>query len=94
MPAQYFVYILGNERPTLYIGVTRNISKRMDEHQYGLVDGFTTKYRLNKLLHLESFEHLSDALAREKQLKHWNRQWKLDLIQQYNPSLQDLTHTL
>ena len=91
MKALYYVYILANDRPTLYIGVTRNLAKRMDEHQRGLVEGFTQKYHLKKLLYAEPFDQLVDALAREKQLKHWNRQWKLDLIKEHNPSFRDLS---
>ena len=94
MSEKYYVYIVGNARPTLYIGVTKNLPKRMDEHQKGLVEGFTSHYKLTKLLYLEEHKLFIDALARERQLKHWNRQWKLELIQKHNPSLQDLTGTL
>lgn len=86
----YYVYILGNERPTLYIGVTNNLIKRVSEHKQGLVDGFTKKYHLKKLLYFESFNDIETAIVREKQLKHWNREWKLDLIRRNNPGFEDL----
>lgn len=86
----YYVYIIGNERPTLYIGVTNNLIKRINEHKSNLVDGFTKRYQLKKLLHFEEFKFIRDAIEREKQLKHWNRIWKLELIKKKNPELKDL----
>ncbi len=90
MVKQFYVYIMGNERPTLYIGVTNNLIRRVFEHKNGLTDGFTKRYRLDKLLYFEVFRWIEDAITREKQLKHWNRQWKLELIQKTNPTLKDL----
>lgn len=87
---KYFVYILGNERPTLYIGVTNNLVRRVWEHKEELVDGFTRKYGLTKLLYFEQFSYVEDAIKREKQLKHWNRTWKLELIKKTNPEFKDL----
>jgi putative endonuclease len=86
----YFIYIMGNERPTLYIGVTNNLMKRVYEHKQGIVDGFTKKYGLKNLLYYETFSFIKDAINREKQLKHWNREWKLNLIKTMNPILKDL----
>lgn len=86
----YYVYIVGNNRPTLYIGVTNNLERRIIEHKKELLEGFTKKYHLYKLLYFDEFPSINEALRREKQLKHWNREWKLQLIQQKNPSLQDL----
>ena len=86
----YYVYIMGNDRPTLYIGVTNNLIRRVYEHKHGLIDGFTKKYNLEKLLYFEVFNQVKDALAREKQLKHWNRKWKLNLIKVKNPTMKDL----
>lgn len=86
----YYVYILGNSRPTLYIGVTNNLVRRVWEHKEGLVDGFTKKYSLKKLLYFEQYSYIEDAIRCEKQLKHWNRKWKLDLIKGTNPEFKDL----
>ena len=90
MSRNYYVYIMGNERPTLYIGVSNDIVRRVYDHKKGFVEGFTRKYGLHKLLYFESFRGIEDAIAREKQLKHWNRTWKLDLITKVNPNLEDL----
>lgn len=90
MVKTYFVYIIGNSRPTLYIGVTNNLVRRVYEHKNNLTDGFTKKYKLHKLLYFENFNNIKDAIAREKQLKHWNREWKLELIKILNPTFKDL----
>ena len=90
MSKTYYVYILGNSRPTLYIGVTNNLIRRMWEHKNGLIDGFTKRYDLKVLLYFEQFSYVEDAIKREKQLKHWNRKWKLDLIKKTNPEFRDL----
>ncbi|OGD85638.1 hypothetical protein A2696_03900 [Candidatus Curtissbacteria bacterium RIFCSPHIGHO2_01_FULL_41_13] len=90
MKKPYYVYILGNNRPTLYIGVTNDLVRRVWEHKQGLVDGFTRKYGLKNLLYFEEFSYVEDAIKREKQLKHWNREWKLDLIKKKNPDFKDL----
>ena len=86
----YYVYIMGNDRPTLYIGVTNNLIRRVYEHKHGFVEGFTEKYGLKKLLYFEVFNRVEDAIAREKQLKHWKRNWKLNLIKEMNQGLKDL----
>ena len=86
----YYVYIIGNDRPTLYIGVTNNLIRRVYEHKHGLVEGFTKKYGLRKLLYFEVFDQIDDAISREKQLKHWRREWKLNLIKKINPPMKDL----
>lgn len=91
---QYYVYIVGNSRPTLYIGVTNNLIRRVYEHKNNLADGFTKKYKLHKLLYFETFKYVEDAIGREKQLKHWNREWKLNLIKTTNSKFKDLYSTL
>lgn len=81
---------MGNQRPTLYIGVTENLIKRVWEHKEGVVEGFTKKYELKMLLYYEVFESIIEAIGREKQLKQWNRSWKLELIGKSNPTFKDL----
>src|ERR1035438_8018484 len=84
------VYILGDERPTLYIGVTSDLVKRVWQHKEKVVDGFSSKYGLNKLLFFELHDSMEEAILREKRLKKWNRAWKLRLIKGMNPELNDL----
>lgn len=90
----YYVYIMGNVRPTLYIGVTSDLIRRVYEHKEGLIEGFTKKYKLKKLLYFESCNDINSAINREKQLKHWNRSWKLELIMKLNPALNDLYYDI
>jgi putative endonuclease len=88
---EYFVYILTNKNnKTLYIGVTNNLERRMAEHKQGLVKGFSQKYKLTKLIYYESCHSIDDAISREKQLKNWHREWKLNLIKAVNPHLKEL----
>ena len=75
----------------MYIGVTRNLERRLYEHKNKLLDGFSKKYNLNVLLFYETTEHALDAIAREKQLKKWNRDKKFALIKSVNPELRDLS---
>lgn len=89
---QYYVHILSNmKNGTLYIGVTNDLERRMFEHKNKLIEGFTSKYGLNKLMYFESFQYVNDAITREKQLKNWNRQWKIDLIESENFKWNDLS---
>ena len=81
---------MANNRPTLYVGITNSIGRRSVEHKYKLIDGFTKKYNLSKLVYFEYFTDVKEAIKREKQLKHWNRAWKLKLIQTMNPAHEDL----
>ncbi len=91
----YFVYILASKRNgTLYIGVTSNLTKRIEEHKNKLADGFTSKYGVDKLVYFEQTSDVDSAIAREKQLKKWNRKWKLELIEKQNPSWEDLSENL
>jgi len=75
---------------TLYIGVTRDLIKRVYEHKNNLADGFTKKYQVHNLVYYEIFESIEQAIIREKQLKKWRRQWKINLIEKDNPEWQDL----
>jgi putative endonuclease len=86
----YYVYIVANNRPTLYIGVTNNLPRRATQHKYTFIEGFTSKYGLKKLVYYEEFTDVREAIKREKQLKHWNRDWKLKLIATLNPTFEDL----
>jgi len=88
----YYVYILASKRNgTLYIGVTNDLFRRVEEHKKKLVKGFTSKYNVNKLVYYEEFDYIEDAIYREKQLKKWRRKWKLDLIEKENPTWHDLS---
>jgi putative endonuclease len=89
---RYYVYILTNARNTvLYIGMTNDIMCRMTEHKAGTIEGFSRRYDLKKLIYLEEFAEVREAIAREKQLKNWHREWKLNLIRQENPEMEDLS---
>lgn len=88
---QYYVYILSNKKNgTLYIGVTNNLERRIFEHKNKLIEGFSKKYSLTKLMYFEIFQHIEEAIKREKRLKKWKRQWKINLIEQNNPNWNDL----
>ena len=87
----YYVYILASRRNgTLYIGVTNNLERRISEHQEGPITGFTKKYKVHHLVYHETTNDINAALQREKQLKKWNRKWKLELIEKENPDWKDL----
>jgi len=89
---EYFVYILASKRNgTIYVGVTNNLERRIIEHKNNLVVGFTEKYIVHALVHFEQFGDINLAIKREKQLKNWNRKWKLDLIEKENPNWLDLS---
>jgi putative endonuclease len=89
------VYILASDRNgTLYIGVTSNLPARMHQHREGVTEGFTHLYGVAKLVRFELFEDMVSAITREKQLKRWRREWKLNLIEQDNPGWVDLAVTM
>lgn len=88
----YWIYILTNKmRGTLYIGVTGGLDDRIERHILGEGSSFTRKYNLTKLVYYEEFQYVNDAIAREKQLKNWHRQWKINLIEEVNPNWKDLS---
>ncbi|MBU2510560.1 GIY-YIG nuclease family protein [bacterium] len=92
---RYFVYIMASKKNgTLYIGVTSNIQKRVFEHKTNIVDGFTKKYSVHKLIYYESTSDIHSAIRREKQLKNWKRDWKIELIEKTNPQWLDLSSSL
>lgn len=87
----YFVYIMTNKpNGVLYVGVTNDMIRRCYEHKKNLADGFTKKYHLHKLVYYEETSDMYEAISREKRLKKWHRQWKLELIYKFNPEWQDL----
>ena len=86
------VYIMTNYLETsLYIGVTSNLQKRVWEHKNEVVKGFTEKYNVNKLVYYELTDSIETAINREKQLKRWHREWKINLIKEMNPEFKDLS---
>jgi len=92
MTKRGYTYIITNKRRgTLYIGVTSNIIKRIYEHKHGLFDGFSKKYNLKKLVYYDTFENIKEAISREKQLKNWHREWKINLIEKDNYEWKDLS---
>ena len=87
----YYVYIMASDSGTLYIGVTNDLTRRVSEHQLGVVEGFTKKYNCHKLVFYENYSDIKQAIAREKQLKRWGRDKKQDLIYKINQHWQDLS---
>ncbi len=87
----YWIYILASRpRGTLYVGMTNNLVRRVQEHREGLVEGFTKEHSVKMLVHYEEYATAIDAIQREKNIKHWPRKWKLDLIRSMNPEWSDL----
>jgi putative endonuclease len=91
----FFVYILASRRNgTLYVGMTDNLGQRVWQHKTRAIPGFTRKYRINLLVWFETHESRESAFLRERQIKKWNRAWKLALIERTNPQWRDLTDEL
>jgi len=91
----YYVYILASERNgTLYIGATSDLRKRMYQHKNNLIEGFTKRYKVHKLVYYEQTDDVYGAIKKEKELKNWKRKWKLDLIEENNPDRDDLCNSL
>ena len=88
---QYYVYIMTNNSKTLYTGVTNNLNRRVYEHKNKLIQGFTAKYNITKLVYFEIFNDINQAIAREKQIKGWLRKKKINLIESVNPEWDDLS---
>lgn len=88
---RYWVYMLCSKRNgILYVGVTNNLAHRIYEHKQKLIEGFTKKYGIDKLVYAEQFNDIQEAICREKRLKKWKRAWKLNLIEEHNPEWKDL----
>lgn len=93
--ARAWLYIMTNEsNGTLYIGVTGDLARRAYEHREGLIEGFTKRYGLKRLVYFEAFDDIRMAIQREKTMKHWSRAWKVGLIVAENPEWADLYDTL
>ncbi len=87
----FYVYILASKRyGTLYIGMTLNLLKRIWEHKSGEIEGFTKKYKVDQLVWYERHETAESAIKRERNMKEWKRQWKIELIEKSNPYWHDL----
>lgn len=92
MNKPYYVYILASQRNgTLYVGMTNNLERRIWEHKNNYIDGFTRKYEVHHLVYYELHDNPDSAIQREKQIKKWNRLWKLKLIEEKNPLWKDLS---
>ncbi len=90
-PINAFIYIMSNKsRTTFYVGVTNNLERRVREHKNGNGSVFTSQYMLYDLLYFESIPDIKTAIQREKQLKRWHREWKINLIRTLNPDMKDL----
>jgi putative endonuclease len=88
---QFFVYILASRSRVLYVGVTNNLRFRLEQHRSGVHDGFTKRYKVNRLVYFERFKYIDKAIAREKELKDWRRELKVALIEERNPAWADLS---
>lgn len=87
----YYIYLLASQRNgTLYVGVTSDLIKRIWQHKNEATEGYTKEYQVKRLVYFEQYENVNDAILREKRLKHWNRKWKLALIEKDNPNWNDL----
>ena len=88
---QYFVYILASHRNgTLYVGSTSNLIQRIWQHKNNVFSGFTAKYRVHQLVYYEELQNIIEMVQRERRLKNWRRQWKINLIEKINPNWKDL----
>ncbi|MGH9498102.1 MAG: GIY-YIG nuclease family protein [Terriglobales bacterium] len=91
---RYYVYIVGSNTGTLYIGMTNSLDRRMLQHRSGEIAGFASKYHCDRLIYYESFDDVHNAIGREKQLKGWSRAKKIALIESTNPRWTDLAEKL
>jgi len=92
MSKSYYVYILASKKDgVLYIGVTSDLQNRLNQHKTSMLEGFTSKYFVHKLVYYEQTENIESAISREKAIKKWNRDWKIKLIEKDNPTWKDLS---
>lgn len=88
---QYYLYILASKKNgVLYIGVTNDLIRRVWEHKHNILKGFTRKYHVHKLVYYDVFDDINEAIYREKQMKKWKRQWKINLLEKNNKQWRDL----
>src|SRR5690348_2956825 len=86
----YYIYIMASRSRVLYTGVTNDLARRVNEHKRGVNAGFTSRYRVTRLVHFEEFADIRDAIAREKAIEGWKRSRKIRLIEEHNPTWEDL----
>jgi len=91
MTRQYYVYIMTNRSRTLYVGVTNDLERRVHEHKSGLVEGFTKRYKINRLVYFAETSNIEGAITREKEITKWRRSKKMDLVEAANPGWKDLS---
>jgi putative endonuclease len=87
----YYVYIMASRSRVLYIGVTNDLARRVNEHRQGATPGFTSRYRVTRLVYFEEFADIRAAIAREKVIKGWRRSRKISLVEKRNPTWEDLS---
>ena len=87
----YYVYMMASRSRVLYTGVTNDLARRVNEHKEGLTPGFTSRYRITRLVYYEEFADIRDAIAREKHIKAWTRARRINLVEGHNPTWQDLS---
>lgn len=93
--AEFFVYILSSRfRGTMYVGVTNDLGRRVEQHKSGAVPGFTRQHKTTRLVYSETYGSILEARARERALKRWRREWKFELIEKENPDWHDLSLSL
>ena len=90
---RFWVYIMSSRTRTLYVGITGYLNRRVLQHKIDTIEGFTEKYKVHRLVYYETFDHVANALSREKQLKRWRREKKIALIETTNPRWKDLAET-
>ncbi|MBK9081843.1 MAG: GIY-YIG nuclease family protein [Rhizobiales bacterium] len=91
MDRTYFVYVIASKRNgTLYIGVTSDLARRMEQHKARVGAGFAARHGVDRLVYFERFSEVNEAIAREKQLKGWNRAWKVSMIERGNPEWREI----
>jgi putative endonuclease len=90
----YYTYIMASRSRVLYVGVTNDLARRVNEHKQGIKPGFTSMYRVTRLVHYEEFADIRAAIAREKAIKGWKRSRKISLIEEHNPTWEDLAKSV